>query len=47
VLFDVDPLDVRTYVSVFAVVTFVVAAASYVPARRAANIDPAVLLKKE
>jgi predicted permease len=47
VLFDVDPLDVTTYVSVIAVVTFVVAAASYVPARRAANIDPAVLLKKE
>jgi putative ABC transport system permease protein len=46
-LFGVEPLDVTTYVGVLALVTCVVALASYVPARRAARVDPIVLLRRE
>jgi putative ABC transport system permease protein len=46
-LFGVEPLDAPTYVGVLALVTLVVALASYVPARRAARVDPIVLLRRE
>jgi hypothetical protein len=46
-LFDVDPLDGVTYASVVALVSLVVLAAAYVPARRAAGIEPAVLSRAE
>jgi hypothetical protein len=46
-LFDVDPLDGTTYGAVIGLVALVVAAAAYVPARRAAGIDPAVLFRAE
>jgi ABC-type antimicrobial peptide transport system permease subunit len=46
-LFGVEPLDGVTYVSVIALVISVVAVASYLPARRAAGIDPLALLRRE
>ena len=46
-LFDVDPLDAVTYSLVIGLVALVVAASTYVPARRAASIDPAVLFRAE
>jgi hypothetical protein len=47
VLFDVDPFDIPTYAGVVAVVITVVVIAAYAPARRAASIDPIVLLRGE
>jgi putative ABC transport system permease protein len=47
VLFRVDVLDPGTYVVVVALVAAVVAVASYVPARRAAGVDPLALLRRE
>ena len=47
VLFDVDPFDMPTYAGVVAVVITVVVIAAYAPARRAASIDPIVLLRGE
>jgi putative ABC transport system permease protein len=46
-LFGLDPLDGVTYVSVIALVISVVAVASYLPARRAAGIDPLAFLRRE
>jgi hypothetical protein len=46
-LFGVPLIDALTYVAVAALVTVVVAAASYLPARRAATADPLVLLHRE
>jgi predicted permease len=46
-LFDIHPLDAATYVGVTLLVAAVVAAASYLPARRASRIDPLVLLKRD
>jgi ABC-type lipoprotein release transport system permease subunit len=46
-LFGVGRLDVTTYGSVIALVLVVVTLASYVPARRAAEIDPLALLRGE
>jgi putative ABC transport system permease protein len=46
-LFGVSPIDATTYGTVIVLVTIVVVAASYVPARRAARIDPAVLFRTE
>jgi putative ABC transport system permease protein len=46
-LFGVDVLDPGTYAVVVAVVAGVVALASYVPARRAAGVDPLALLRRE
>lgn len=45
VLFGVEPLDLATYLTVVIAVCVVVAAASYIPARRAAGVDPLLLLK--
>lgn len=47
ILFGIDPLDPYTYTVVVVLVVSVMAAASYLPARRAAGIDPVVLLKRE
>jgi ABC-type antimicrobial peptide transport system permease subunit len=46
-LVGVGTLDVTTYVAVIALVLAVVTLASYVPARRAADIDPLALLRGE
>jgi putative ABC transport system permease protein len=46
-LFGVPLIDALTYVAVAALVTVVVAAASYLPARRAATSDPLALLHRE
>ena len=45
-LFGVEPLDGVTYACVIVLVLAVVAIASYVPARRAAGLDPSVLLRR-
>jgi putative ABC transport system permease protein len=46
-LFGVEALDTTTYAAVVALVFAVVAVASYLPARRAAETDPLVLLRGE
>jgi ABC-type antimicrobial peptide transport system permease subunit len=46
-LVGVTPADPRTYVAVFAVLASVSLAASYLPARRAARVDPVVALRQE
>ncbi|MBV9442470.1 MAG: ABC transporter permease [Acidobacteriaceae bacterium] len=46
-LFGISPLDPITYVSVPAVLAMVTLLASYVPARRAALVDPVQALKAE
>ena len=46
-LFGVGTLDMTTYVAVIVLVVLVVTLAAYVPARRAAGIDPVVLLRRE
>jgi predicted permease len=46
-LFGVTPLDPRNYLTGAAVLTLVTIAAAYVPARRAAKIDPMTALRTE
>jgi putative ABC transport system permease protein len=46
-LFGVTPLDAASYAGGVAVVLVVVAFASYLPARRAAAIEPLALLRRE
>ena len=46
-LHGVQPIDTVTYVAVALLLTVVAALASYVPARRAANVDPAEALAAE
>jgi putative ABC transport system permease protein len=46
-LFGVGPLDVTTYAGVTALIVAVVAVASYLPARRAAGIEPLASLRRE
>ena len=46
-LFEIDPVDAPTYISVTAAVVIVTAIAAYVPARRAALADPLALLRRE
>jgi ABC-type antimicrobial peptide transport system permease subunit len=46
-LFGVSPLDPLTYVGVIALMLGVAAVASWVPAWRAARVDPAITLRAE
>jgi ABC-type lipoprotein release transport system permease subunit len=46
-LFEVQPIDHLVYAVVALLLTVVAAAASWLPARRAAKVDPAVTLRAE
>jgi putative ABC transport system permease protein len=46
-LFEVQPTDVQTFVSVAALLIFVAVLASYLPARRASRVDPLAALRNE
>jgi putative ABC transport system permease protein len=46
-LFDVKPTDPAVYTSVAILMLIVAAAASYLPSRRAATVDPVVALRDE
>jgi ABC-type antimicrobial peptide transport system permease subunit len=46
-LYDVQAFDPLTYVAVAAGLTFLAALASYLPARRAANVEPTESLAAE
>ena len=46
-LFGIGPLDAPTYLAALGVLLAAAALASYVPARRAASIDPIDTLKTE
>jgi predicted permease len=46
-LFGVKPLDAATFVAVASIFVSVAALAAYVPARRAAKVDPVVALRSE
>ncbi len=46
-LFGVAPLDPATFGAVASLVVIVAVVSSYVPARRAARIDPAICLRAE
>jgi hypothetical protein len=47
ILFGVEPLDAGIYLIVLGLVSIVVTAAAYLPARRAAAIDPMALLRRD
>lgn len=47
ILFGIDPIDPVTFSVVPVVVLCVAAAASYLPARRAARVDPLTVLRSE
>jgi putative ABC transport system permease protein len=45
-LFEVDPIDGWTYTAVVVFLLMIVTLASYLPARRAATIDPMIILRR-
>ena len=47
VLFEVQPIDAQVYVAVAALIAAVTLAARYIPARRAAAVNPLQILKME
>ena len=46
-LFAVTPYDLSTYATVLALLGAVAVLASYIPARRAARVEPLVALRQE
>ena len=46
-LFEVEPVDAFTYIATASLIVGVAAVASWLPARRATNVDPAVVLKAD
>jgi putative ABC transport system permease protein len=44
-LYDITPTDIRTYLAVVFVIAITAIAAAWIPARRAASLDPAVTLR--
>ena len=46
-LFEISPMDPLTYLAVSVVLLIAAAAASYVPAHRASNVNPLVALRAE
>jgi putative ABC transport system permease protein len=46
-LFDVKPTDPVTYLAASAAFAFIALLACYIPARRAAKVDPLVALRYE
>ena len=46
-LFGVEPYDLPTYATVLALLSAVTAIASWVPARRAASVEPLAALRQE
>jgi ABC-type lipoprotein release transport system permease subunit len=46
-LFEVSPKDPATFAAVAAVLALATLLASYLPARRAARLDPATVLREE
>jgi ABC-type lipoprotein release transport system permease subunit len=46
-LYGVDPSDARTFAAVAGLLIAVTLAAAFVPARRAARVDPAITLRLE
>ena len=45
-LFEVDPIDGPTYLAIIVFLLIIVTLASYLPARRAATIDPMIILRR-
>jgi ABC-type antimicrobial peptide transport system permease subunit len=45
-LFRVQPMDPTTWLAVVALIVGVIGGAAYLPARRAAKIDPMILLRR-
>ena len=46
-LFGIEALDPTTYLSVFAFIVSVAALSAWMPGRRAASVDPMIVLKNE
>jgi ABC-type antimicrobial peptide transport system permease subunit len=46
-LFEVNPVDPKTYAALAALIVFISAVAAFVPARWATRVDPAVVLREE